>query len=102
MYLLALLAAAAALSPQAHSDPTPPSLHVRYADLDLSHRGDRKIFERRIARAIDTLCAATNPGKLTANPAALECRRNAERSVEPQRQQALARAGAPVLVSAAR
>lgn len=65
-------------------------LHVSYADLNLATADGRTKFDRRIAKAIDTLCPAPTSKSLKQALEVQHCRTTAEASVVPQRAQALA------------
>lgn len=97
--ILLSLAALAAPAPQAAADPA-PRVEVRHSDLNLALVHDRAILDRRIARAVDTLCPTTQTGQSTLSLAGLRCRRETMARLTPQRNRAVAQATAPVLLSA--
>lgn len=78
-------------TPALAADPVSETrLHVSYADLNLATTDGRSKFDRRIAKAIDTLCPAPTSKSLKLALEVQHCRTTAEASVAPQREQALA------------
>lgn len=73
-------------------DDRPPSLHVGFADLDLSHPDGQRRLDRRIRGAIDRICGSREYGDLSARRLVDECRRAARRSTETQVARAVDRA----------
>lgn len=97
---LALILAPAAIPLAAKAQLQAASVHVSYADLDLSRAADRATFDRRLDRAVDQVCPTERPGYLTRSPAALRCQAATRQQVAEARQQALARHGDAVRISA--
>jgi UrcA family protein len=90
--LIPLTLLLAAASPAA-AQPDPvshASLHIGYSDLNLATQSGTKALDRRIARAIDTLCPEPLSRSLAEAVAVKTCRATAEASVARQREQALA------------
>lgn len=98
---LALILAPAALPLAAQAQPqTAASVHVSYADLDLSRAQDRAALDRRLARAVEQLCPTERAGYLTASPEALRCQASTRQQIVEARQQALAQHGGAARISA--
>lgn len=97
--ILTVLAALGAPAPQTTVDRA-PSVVVRHSDLNLARASDRKIFDRRIARAVKKLCPITQTGQSVPTLAGLHCRRDTLARVARQRDHAIAQAAGPVLLSA--
>lgn len=78
-------------TPALAADPVSEArLHVSYADLNLATADGQAKFDRRIAKAIDTLCPAPTSKSLKQALDVQQCRTTAEASVVPQRELALA------------
>jgi UrcA family protein len=100
---LSLLAASATAPLPALAQKAGATVHVSYADLDLSTPAGREKLDRRLASALDTVCPTARPGYLTPSPTGLRCRALTERKVAAAREQAFAQhGGAVVQVSAVR
>ena len=87
----ALFATAAATAAPALAQPegTTRTVHVTYADLDLSRTADVKLFDRRLRVALRSVC----PGSAGATPiAVLQCRKTAHAALADQRSTAIAKA----------
>jgi len=97
---LALILSPALIPLAAKAQQAEDSIHVSYTDLDLSRAADRAVLDRRIDRAIDTLCPADRPGMLTPSHEALRCQALARQQVANARQQAVAQRGGTVRISA--
>jgi len=89
-----------ALIPLAAKAQNHEIVRVSYADLDLSRAEGRSALDRRLARAIDKACPATRPGYVTESPSALRCKALLRERVSEARQQAVARQGGAVRISA--
>lgn len=98
--VLILCPAALPLAAQAQPQERTSIVRVSYADLDLSRAADRKALDRRLARALDTVCGTVRPGFLNPAPESLRCQAEAKRAVAAARQQALAQRGGAVRISA--
>lgn len=96
--LLTFLALLAAPTPQA-VPAEPPIRHVSVADLDLSRPADRAKLDRRIARAVESVCPTKQIGESTRSLAGLRCRAETQARVAPQRSRAVAQAAAPAQLS---
>ena len=91
---LSLLAVA---TPAALQEPAPATAHVQIADLDLHSAAGRAELDRRLDRAVDTVCpAAADNRELRRVQQASACRTAALATVTKQRHSALAAAGIPV------
>lgn len=77
------------------------SVAVSTAGLDLTHADGRAKLDRRIARAARDLCAASSLDLVAANRAE-QCRAALIAASATQRAEAIAQAGVPVRVTAAR
>lgn len=60
-----------------------PSASVEYDDLDLTAQSGREILDRRINRAVRSLCAAKDRST-TAQRRATQCRLAAKETAQPQ------------------
>lgn len=90
---LALLLAATVPATAQEAGPTPapaPAVHVSFADLNLGNAAGRAQLDRRIDRAINTLCPEAITRQLAEWQAVHACRTAAYRSAAAQRSQALA------------
>ena len=68
------------------------SLHVGYHDLNLASAAGAAELDRRINRAVNTLCPEPDSRSLAQMVAYKQCRQTALASVAPQREQAFAKA----------
>ena len=88
--MLKSLLAAAALAlttPLAAADRTEQRVaHVSVADLDLSSDAGKAEFDRRIARAVRTVCPDEMTTAVDKNLEVFRCRRDARNAVAPQRE----------------
>ncbi|MEP9360293.1 UrcA family protein [Sphingomonas sp. KR3-1] len=101
--LIALSLLAASAAAPASAQQAGASVHVRYADLDLSTDAGRQTLDRRLAAALDTVCPTARPGFVTPSPQGLRCRASAEKQITVAREQALAQHGSAVVrISAVR
>lgn len=96
-----LLAVLAALPLGAHAQEAQRSIHVHYADLDLSTPAGVRTLDHRLAWAISALCAeapgGTGMGQRFANE---RCVKAKTAEVAPQRERAIAERAAPVMLAA--
>jgi len=95
--MLKLIAAAIALAATtapafAQADGATQSVHVSYADLDLSHPAAVRTLDRRLHAAVGTVCRADAGADTSASLAALHCRKAAQLAFANQRAAAIARA----------
>jgi len=97
---LALILSPAALPLAAQAQTNQASVHVSYADLDLTRAVGRATLDRRLARAVERVCPTERPGYLTPSPDALRCQAATRQQVIEARQQALAQNGGAVRISA--
>ncbi|WP_404338353.1 UrcA family protein [Sphingomonas sp. MMS12-HWE2-04] len=98
-----LLSAGATPAFQTASPDAAPIARVQVRDLDLAHESGRHTLDRRIARAIDTLCPATPPtGQIVRSLASQRCRFEAKAQFDQHRARLLARASAPQLAAGSR
>jgi UrcA family protein len=70
------------------------SVTVRYADLNLATPGGAQLLERRIAVAIDQVCALPNAEQLSQRERIAECKARAHSQADEQARQLLLRAEA--------
>ena len=90
--LLFLAAALSAAASFAAPDPqVPPTARVGYADLDLTKAAGKSELDRRIERALRTVCAEELQVSLSKRLDEIRCRRAALARIAPQRDRALAR-----------
>ena len=95
--LLFAIAAVSATAPLAASErEAPRTVHVRYADLDLTTLPGKATLDRRIARALRDACPEDPELGLVRQPEAMRCRRSALAQVALQRSNVLAAAEARV------
>lgn len=77
------------------------SLRVSYADLDLNSAAGQRALDRRLRRAIASLCPDDNGIRDFGRLAAIrQCRANKMEQAAPQRAQALATAGRRTMAAA--
>jgi UrcA family protein len=72
----------AAIAGQA--DDSTPTVHVRYADLDLSRAEGMKALQHRLSAAIETVCGSPDSHDLAAVEAVSKCRRVATANTQTQ------------------
>ncbi|NYT40252.1 UrcA family protein [Sphingomonas sp. R-74633] len=97
---LALILAPAGVPLAAQAQQTEAGVRVSYADLDLSRAADRETLDRRLDRALDTVCPTARAGYITQSPDALRCQAEVRQQLVGARQQALAQRGGAIRISA--
>jgi len=96
-----LLAALALLPLGAHAQEAQRSIHVRYADLDLSTPAGVKSFDRRLAWAISSICSEGAGSVVTGQRFAdRRCVRAKRAEIAPLRDRVVAAQAGPVLMAA--
>jgi UrcA family protein len=99
---LALLLAAAIPANAQAQQGHPATVRVSTADLNLSSPAGVAALDRRIDRAIDTVCPASQSGDFTEKLAVKNCRNATAANVALQREQALASRSTVVTVASVR
>ncbi|MBB4098188.1 UrcA family protein [Sphingomonas kyeonggiensis] len=97
---LALILSPALIPLAAKAQQSHAVIRVSYADLDLSRAEGRTALDRRLARAVDTVCPTTRPGYVTEAPSGLRCKALLRQQVAEARQQAVARHAGTTQISA--
>jgi UrcA family protein len=95
---LLALALAPAAAPAAARSAAAPSVHVSYADLNLASQAGVHALDRRLARAVRTVCAegSTDLGRQLA---ARHCIAATRAALAAERQRVVAVAGAPLTLA---
>lgn len=101
---IATLLIVAGLPASANAQPTEPTHTVRvaYHDLNLASPQGVAAFDRRIARAVGTVCPDEHDMRLLIKQELTKCRRLANAQAEEQRARVLTAAAPGVIVASAR
>ena len=91
--LLFAVAALAVTAPLAASErDMPQTVHIQFADLDLSSTPGKVALDRRIEDALHALCFNDQQLGLSQRLHEINCRRVAAAQIEPQRERVIASA----------
>ena len=97
---LPFLLLAAASSPALAQPPEAVTSIVRIADLDLSSPAGQRALDKRLSKAVVEVCGTASPSDLAGQGKVRDCRKDAHKRLDAERNQRIAAASSkPILVA---